>query len=375
MKVSIEKRKTNKGVSTIRLVYYFGYSKTDEGKIVHNREREKLDLFIYDNPKNKTEKQHNKDALTIAETIKARRIIEYQNGKFNFKTISSKPKSFNSFFQAVLNDKQRSISKSAYLVWDSTYKHLVNFKSRDLTMADINNDFVSGFKFYLKSKAINKHGGNLSRNTASSYFNKFRSVVLDAIKKGLISDQSIDGITGIKPENNKREHLEESELIKLSETPCKNDLLKRAFLFSCLTGMRWSDIQKLLWDEIQHTDNGYRIIFNQKKTNGLQYLDLPDEAYSLLSHHHQTTVFHGLKYTSYNNTELLKWCVEAGITKHITFHSGRHTFAVYQLSKGTDIYTVSKLLGHSDLKTTQIYADIIDSKKREAMLGVPAIKL
>jgi site-specific recombinase XerD len=74
----------------------------------------------------------------------------------------------------------------------------------------------------------------------------------------------------------------------------------------------------------------------------------------------------GLEYSAYNNTLLREWVKEAGITKYITFHCFRHTYATLQLSLGTDIYTVSKLLGHRELKTTQIYAKVIDKVKREA---------
>ena len=73
--------------------------------------------------------------------------------------------------------------------------------------------------------------------------------------------------------------------------------------------------------------------------------------------------FTGLKYSSYVNVELSKWMMRAGITKDITFHCARHTHAVLQLTLGTDIYTVSKLLGHKNLKTTEIYAKIVDEKK------------
>ena len=66
-------------------------------------------------------------------------------------------------------------------------------------------------------------------------------------------------------------------------------------------------------------------------------------------------------------------CMKAGITKHITFHCGRHTFAVLQLSLGTEIYTLSKLLGHRELKTTQVYAQIMDEKKREAVNRIPEL--
>jgi len=86
-------------------------------------------------------------------------------------------------------------------------------------------------------------------------------------------------------------------------------------------------------------------------------------------------VFIGLKYSGWHNIELQRWIMRAGITKEITFHCGRHTFAVLQLEYGTDIYTVSKLLGHKELKTTQIYAKIMDEKKKEAMNKIPDINI
>jgi integrase len=165
------------------------------------------------------------------------------------------------------------------------------------------------------------------------------------------------------------------ELKSLAKTDCRYPDLKNAFLFSCLTGLRWSDVNKLTWDDVQAFDGCYWITFNQQKTKGLQYIDLSDQAYSLMGDRKTGRIFIGLRYSAYMNTELLRWSMAAGIGKHITFHSARHTFAVTQLTVGTDIYTVSKLLGHSDLKTTQIYADIIDSQRKLAMHRIPDIGL
>lgn len=146
--------------------------------------------------------------------------------------------------------------------------------------------------------------------------------------------------------------------------------------------MRWSDIQKLTWSEIERFNGHKRVVFNQKKlangnANSLQYLDIPPFAEQFLGtpRSGNQLVFTGLKYSSYMNVALLKWCLEAGITKHVTFHAGRHSFAVIQLSRGVDIYAVSRLLGHSEIKTTEIYADIIEPRREEAMLSFPNILL
>lgn len=183
-------------------------------------------------------------------------------------------------------------------------------------------------------------------------------------------------VKSIKAESTEHAYLTIEEVRELVKTDCRYDVLKRAFLFSCLTGLRWSDINKLDWSDVNQLDGVHRITFNQQKTKTLQYLDITEQAFKLMGEpENQGRVFHGLKYSSWMNVELLCWCMAAGIAKHVTFHSGRHTFAVSLLSRGVDIYTASKLLGHSEVKTTQIYSDIIDSVRKEAMHKIPDIGL
>jgi integrase len=150
---------------------------------------------------------------------------------------------------------------------------------------------------------------------------------------------------------------------------CKNELMKKAFIFACLTGLRFSDIQKLKWSEMQHSaELGHYIRFVQQKTKGSETLPISDEAYNLLGAKgaQPEVVFPDLIYSDSRNADLYRWMVKAGIEKHITFHCARHTYATLQLTLGTDIFTVSKLLGHRHLKTTQIYANVIDEKKTVA---------
>jgi integrase len=379
MKIALERRKGTKGKDTLRLVYYFGSSVDPEtGKIKHDRKREQLDLFLFTTPKTPTEKQHNKEALQLAENIKAKRLTEIASGKHGFINNTKNSANFLKFFDELADSKKQNNSSGNYAVWISCRKHLADFAGSEVVSFEaVTPQFVSNFKDYLQAKAKTKSGNPLSANTRSVYFNKLRATINRAIDLDHLNVDPIKNIKGFKPENNKREYLTIDELKKLAQTECRYDILKRAFLFSCLTGLRWSDVNNLTWNDVEEANGSYRIVFVQKKKqnsgNGLLYLDLSAQAYSLMGTKESDRVFKSLKYSAYMNTELLRWCMAAGISKHITFHSGRHTFAVTQLTMGTSIYTLSKLLGHSELKTTQIYADIIDATRKEAMHVMPDI--
>ena len=154
--------------------------------------------------------------------------------------------------------------------------------------------------------------------------------------------------------------------------------MKDSFLFSCLTGLRFSDIKSLKWENITYdSKNGYIIKFTQQKTKNTEYLPVSEQSIKILGERKKDDdlVFKDLIYSAYHNKMLHKWVEDAEIDKHITFHSARHTFATLQLTMNTDIYTVSKLLGHRHLKTTEIYAKVIDKKKISAVSNMPNLNL
>jgi integrase len=167
----------------------------------------------------------------------------------------------------------------------------------------------------------------------------------------------------------KKEFLTLEELKLLVQTDCRFPLFKRAFIFSCLTGLRWSDVYKLQWSEIQENQGKCSITFRQKKTKELNYLPLSEQAIIYLGERGSDTdkVFNLPVYSARLSKELQAWCRVAGVNKKITFHSSRHTFAVLQLSLGTPIFTVQKLLGHTDISSTMRYANIVDAAKEKAM--------
>jgi len=378
MKISISKRKGKVGRLNLWLEFYHGYTKTPEGKIKHQRDHENLNGFLYAKPKTPAEKQHNKQSLQLAEAIRSKRVLEAQSGQHGFKANSKLKASFIDYFQLLCDEKRQKGSSSNYSIWVSTMKHIKAFHGKEeITFEQIGKEFVEGFKHYLLEEPLTKSGKKLSQNTACTYFNKLRAALNQAFKDEIIVKNPITSVKSIKLIQNKREYLTLEELKAVSQTECRYDVLKRAFIFSCLTGLRWSDIHKLTWAECQAFDGGHRVTFHHKKTSALQYLDISDQALKLmgLEAEPDERVFKGLRYDAYHNLALAKWCMKAGITKNITFHCARHTFAVLQLTMGTDIYTVSKLLGHSELKTTQIYADILDKNRQFAMNKMPDIGL
>lgn len=383
MKISVNKRNPNsKGLQQLRLVYYYGVSKDEHGKNKIKRDYEPLQLYVYHNPKSQSERQHNKEMLRQAEAARSARLVESHGNKFQLEDRVKMASSFFDYYDQ-LTAARESGSASNYSIWISSGKHLRNYHGRaELTFEEIDKQFLEGFRNYLLEERLTKSKTKLAKNTASSYFNKIRAAINEAYREGIIRDNPVQRVKSVKPENTKRTYLTLDEVRALTKAECRYDVMKRAFLFSCTTGLRWSDINKLTWSEIEEFEPGhYRVIFDQQKLknggNSLVYLDLPDSAVKLIDIDRREAqddrVFTGLKYNSYFNVALLQWAMRAGITKHVTFHAGRHTFAVAQLNRGVDIYSLSRLLGHSELRTTEIYADILESRRVTAMRSFPDI--
>ena len=376
MKVHLRERFQKKGKRiSLYLEYYKGSRKSDEGKILPIREYEHLGIYLHNKPSTPLQKQENKQNLELAKNIKSKREIDIKNNEFGFLTNTKLNSNFLQYFNKLTEDRLSSIGN--YGNWDSTLKHLNQYTNKRVLFKDIDESFCEGFKDYLTNKVKKNNGENLSSSSVSSYFNKFRASLKQAVKdKIILYNPSVD-VKIPKVKEKEREYLSIEELKQLEKVECRYEVLKRAFLFSCLTGLRWSDIHKLKWKEVHFTNKIGRVHYYQQKTKNLEYLDISEEALSYLGEksNDENKPFEGLKYSSYFNVALTQWMLKAGITKHITFHCARHTHATLLLTNGVDIYTVSKLLGHKEIKTTQIYARIIDEKKKEAVNKIPSIKL
>ena len=287
MKVSIEKRTADvEGKRALRLVYYFGVTTDEEGKSSKKRSREPLNLFIYDKPRTPEQRAHNKEVMRIAEAIRAKRMLESETGKHKIDDRTKLSACFLEYYDKVAASKIDG-SVSNYSIWQSAAIHLRSYAKRPLLAFDeVDKAFLEGFRAYLLNEVRTKSNTPLSRNTASSYFNKIRAALNQAQVDGIIYDNPARQTRSIPQETNQRTYLTLDEVRALARAECRYEVLKRAFLFSCTTGLRWSDIQKLLWEEVEEFEPGHlRIIFKQQKLqnkgNALQYLDLPDSAVRL----------------------------------------------------------------------------------------------
>lgn len=276
---------------------------------------------------------------------------------------------FVKYFETVIKKRHKNSSTSIIINWERSIEFLKDFAGANIEFSQINLKFCEDLKSHLLSA---QRGGNkkgiLSQNTASTYFSVFKAALKQAFIDGYFTTDISAKVKSIPAQETRREYLTIEELNTLVETPCENDVLKRAALFSALTGLRHSDIQKLKWNEISSEGNQPRINFTQKKTKGVEYMPISQQALEICGEPKSANdlVFENLTNPSWINRPLKNWVTKAGISKNITFHCFRHTFATLQLSNGTDIYTVSKMLGHTNVKTTQVYAKVIDEKKNKA---------
>ena len=320
--------------------------------------REYLGIYIYARPKNEIERDFNNEMLSKAEAIRCIRVQAIVNEEFGFLDKHKMKADFLAYF--------REKAKLKYHKWDCVYQHFEKFVNGYCTFGDVTVELCQKFRQYLLNcKQIRHPNISVSRNSAAGYFSTFRALLKIAYQEKMLRENLNDFIDKIEWKEVKKQYLTLAEVKKLAATPCKIPVLKQASLFSCMTGLRISDILQLTWDNIEvGPDNGYYIRICTEKTETEAALPISNEELELCGIPGAGRVFKGLT-RAMTNQPLKQWISEAGIKKHITFHCFRHSYAVIQISLGTDIYTVSKMLTHKNVSTTQIYADLVNSKKRE----------
>lgn len=356
VKVTLREKKISKGRKSLYLDFYPAIRNPNTGK---DTRREFLGLYVTERAKSPAETQHNKDTRRIAESIRNQRFLEIQNNTYGFQSDAKRKKSFVDFYQLMVN--QRYTSEGNYGNWRSSFLYFSEYFENGLTMGDLSQQVLEEYRDHLISL-------DLAQNTKHTYFAKLVATVKAAYKKAYIPENYANRVDSIKAEETRREFVTLEELKVLANTESDCPKLKTAFLFSALTGLRFSDIMKLNWEDLQgNEESGYFIRYQQKKTKETLPIPLPARKLMGEKGEPEQQIFKGLKYSAWENEKMKRWILAAGIKRKITFHAARHSFATIQLTLGTDIYTVSKILGHKSIRTTQIYGKVVDEMKTAAM--------
>lgn len=258
--------------------------------------------------------------------------------------------------------RQEKIRNHTQKVDLSLLKHLKTFANNDVCVKSVDADFCYAFANYLTNKA------DVKISSATTYMQKLHAVLQEAVYLGYIKSNPMPPINRLLPKQilPQRPNLSVKEVEALNDSECPHLITKLAFLFSCYTGLRLSDIETLKWNNIQKHNGIYMLVKIQVKTNSEVCIPLCKQAIQILRQVQDKNISTDENiFPMYSRTtiysDLRQWVTNAGIDKHITFHISRITFVTLSISAGMNMYVISKLCGHKDIKTTQIYARMIDS--------------
>lgn len=312
------------------------------------------------------DKDNNKEVLKLANNIRAKKELEYQSFQNGFVPAHYSKINFVEYFEKMANERDRKNCK----VYKNTLNYVKSFTKNYIQVSQIDEKWIEDFQKYMLRF--------VSQNSVWVYMNTLKAGINKAYREKLIQINPLHYFNQhVKRIETKKEFLSIEEIEMLANSECSHPEVKRAFLFSCFTGLRISDILKLDWEDVKKD----KLDFRQKKTKGYEYIPLSQTAQELLNSQHdnvhsirQGKVFE-LPCETQINVILKKWIKELGIAKRITYHNSRHTFATMSLTQGMDLYTLSQLMGHCNPRVTQVYAKIVDQKKIDAVNMLPYIKI
>ena len=303
--------------------------------------------------RNDADRRLNRDTLRVAEAVRARRQAEVQSAAHGLRMGRNRGPTLAAYLEAEGREDYRWLLRRVAM-------HRIG----DLHLGDI---AARDFDGFVRSLA------DLAPNTRQLYAVQLKAA-LNRARRGGLADVDTSEMHPPRGRQSDRCYLTAEELRTLAATPCPVPEVRRMFLFSALTGLRYSDVTAVRWRDVRDDGSGPRMAIRQRKTGDMAYVELNGEAMRLMGEpgDPDDAVFLGACHTTLGRT-MARWTAAAGIRKHVTFHTARHTFATLALAAGADLYTVSRMLGHRSITTTQIYAKVLDAARREAVERLPRI--
>lgn len=330
----------------------FYYEEWGRGK----GDRASLNIFTYINPKNQLEKNHNVETVKILALKRAEGVLDEQAIGTGYIPRHRFKENFLDYYAEYVKNHRRKGNRHL----SGSFNHFKTFLKKDyLPPIEVTEDLVTEFRHYLL--------GNFTGDTPSNYFSKFKKMIRSATKDGYFRNNPAEDVKSkSNPSTHLKENLEVEEYLKLLKTPCQNNEVREAFILSCYAGLRWCDVKPLEWDKDIRGDQ-LRTRLVQAKTKQPIWITLHPIARAILERRKANYVA-GLTSTKVfllpcqdaANKILQKWCDDAGIKKHITWHCARLSFSILLQDKKVDNATVAALLGHTSTK----YVDTIYKRHR-----------
>jgi integrase len=349
MSIEIRKKKLANGKESLYLdIYKKGFK------------RKCMTLGIYLDQ----DRAKNKEKMEKAKQIRAAMELEMISEEHGLPSNVKSRANFIDYFQAQTDKVSHPGTRST---WQTALDYLKAYRGDNIEFRTIDESFIEGYISFLSRK--------VARNTAIGYYKKFKAALNKAVMEKILDANPCQNVKTPQKQDTKKVFLVKEDIEKLIEAKCKNEQVKLAFLFSCFTSLRFSDVKNLKWKNIDNDS----ICFKQQKTSTTEYIPLSETAMNILDglpkdRKPEQNVFK-LPTNCMANMAIKDWTKNAEISKHVTFHSSRHTFAVISLMANVPLYTVSQLMGHSSIKTTEIYADIVNEAKKKAVDALPKLKV
>ena len=334
------------------------------------RSRESLYLDIYHHGKRSYEflelyfepgqtRDERDEVRRIAERIRSRRQIELSAENLGEVSLLKAKADFLEY----LERRAEKINHGNYWTCLKHFKIFLGNRSK-LPFSNLSKNLIENFQKYLLQR--------MTHLSALTIETSLRATANQAVKEGYLHSNPFSLVDRVKVPEKIKEFLTLEEIQKFANTPCKHNEVKLGFLFCCFTGLRVSDLEKLTWSNIK----AGAIHITSQKTSRVVVVPLAPVAKEILSQKEKSfgSVFKIPK-RGWRSKVMKAWVKDSGVDKRITFHSSRHTFATLSLTYGADLKTVSTLLGHTTVKTTEIYGKIVDSKKQKATDSLPEIKI
>ena len=258
--------------------------------------------------------------------------------------------------------------------------YLAHINRPRMLMAKLDKAWVKGFLIYIKVDYRNTKSPSypkpLSPKTLMLIQTNLNTMLGYAVRTGALAGNPMDALEtsdkfGKTP--SEREFLTADELNRLAKAETGSPITKQTFMFCCFTGLRHSDMVALKWSDIKETDNGLMLyVASMQKTKQPVIVPLSEKALEWLPERPagckaDTKVFANAPTLGCANRALKHMAKRAGINKTISFHCSRHTFATMTLTAGGDLYTTSRLLGHTNIHSTEIYADVVMERRTQAV--------